>query len=122
MKWLGGILVNAILFLFLSWLIPSFVVESFGTAVLASLVLGIVNMLVRPILILFTLPATILTLGLFLFVVNALMLLLTNSVMGDGFIIEGFGTSLLIAIFMSVLNLILNSTVLKPARKNRRYN
>ena len=120
MKWFGGILMNALLFLFLSWWIPSFVVESFGIAILASIVLAIVNMLVRPILVLFTLPATILTLGLFLFVVNALMLLLTNSVMGDGFIIEGFGTALLIAIFMSGLNLILNSTILKPVRKNRR--
>ena len=119
MKWFGGILVNALLFLFLSWLIPSFVVESLGTAILASIVLAIANMLVRPILVIFTLPATVLTLGLFLFVVNALMLLLTNKIMGDGFIIESFGTALLIAVFMSILNLILNSTVLKPARKKR---
>jgi putative membrane protein len=108
MKWFGGILVNALLFLLLSWLIPSFIVESIGTAVLASIVLAIINMLVRPILILFTLPATILTLGLFLFVVNALMLLLTNKIMGDGFIIGSFGTALLIAVLMSILNLFLN--------------
>lgn len=120
MKWFGGILVNALLFLFLSWLIPSFVVASIGTAILASIVLAIANMLVRPILVFFTFPATIVTLGLFLFVVNALMLLLTNKIMGDGFIIEGFGAALLIAIFMSLLNLILNSTVLKTARHNRR--
>lgn len=113
MKWFGGVLVNALLFLFLSWLIPSFVVASIGTAIVASIVLSFVNMLVRPILILFTLPATIVTLGLFLFVVNALMLLLTNKVMGDGFIIESFGTALLIAVLMSLLNLFLNSTVLK---------
>ena len=119
MKWFGGIFLNALLFLFLSWLIPDFVVSSIGAALLASVVLAIVNMLVRPILVFFTFPATIVTLGLFLFVINALMLLLTNSVMGDGFIIEGFGSALLIAIFMSILNLILNATVLKPARKNR---
>ncbi|WP_249336652.1 phage holin family protein [Sporosarcina sp. Marseille-Q4063] len=115
MKWFGGILVNALLFLFLSWLIPSFIVESIGTAILASIVLAIINMLVRPILILFTLPATIGTLGLFLFVVNALMLLLTNKVMGDGFIIGSFGTALLIAVFMSILNLFLS-----PAKKKIR--
>ena len=120
MKWFGGILVNALLFLFLSWLIPSFVVESIGTAILASIVLAIINMLIRPILILFTLPATIVTLGFFLFVVNALMLLLTNKIMGDDFIIESFGTALLIAIFMSILNLFLDSTVLKPAKKKKR--
>ena len=120
MKWFGGILVNAVLFLFLSWLIPSFVVESIGTAILASIVLAIVNMLIRPILILFTLPATVVTLGLFLFVVNALMLLLTNKIMGDGFMIESFGTALLIAVFMSILNVVLDSTVLKTAKKKRR--
>ena len=119
MKWFGGILVNALLFLFLSWLIPSFVVDSIGTAILASIVLAIINMLIRPILILFTLPATIVTLGLFLFVVNALMLLLTNKIMGDGFIIESFGTALLIAIFMSILNLFLDS-VLKPEKKKKK--
>ncbi|WP_172372130.1 phage holin family protein [Sporosarcina jiandibaonis] len=115
MKWFGGILVNALLFLFLSWLIPSFVVDSIGTAILASIVLAIINMLIRPILILLTLPATIVTLGLFLFVVNALMLLLTNTIMGDGFIIGSFGTALLIAVCMSVLNLLIN-----PVKKNIR--
>lgn len=119
MRWFGGILINALLFLFLAWLIPNFVVESLGIAILASIVLAIVNMLVRPFLVFFTLPATIVTLGLFLFVINALMLLLTNKVMGDGFIIDGFGTALLIAIFMSLLNLVLNGTVLKSARQRR---
>lgn len=114
MKWFGGILVNALLFLFLSWLIPSFVVSSIATAILASFILAIVNLLVRPILILFTLPATILTLGLFLFVINALMLMLTNLVIGDGFIIHSFGTALLIAISMTVLNTFLSATILKP--------
>ena len=116
MKWFGGILLNALLFLLLSSIIPSFVVSSIGTAILASIVLAIVNFLVRPILIILTLPATILSLGLFLFVVNALMLLLTHKVMGDGFVIESFGTALLIAISMTILNTILNATILKPTR------
>ena len=120
MKWLIGILVNALLFLFLSTLIPSFVVASLGTAILASFVLAIANILVRPILVFLTLPATIVTLGLFLFVVHALMLLLTERIMGDGFAIQGFGKALMIAFFMAILNLILNATVLKPARQNRR--
>lgn len=113
MKWFGSILLNAVLFLFLAQIIPSFVVSTIGTAILASIVLAIVNILVRPLLIFFTLPATIVTLGLFLFVINALMLLLTNKMMGDGFIIEGFGTALLISLLMTLLNSILYSTVLK---------
>lgn len=113
MKWFGSILLNALLFLVISFLLPSFHVDSIGAAIGASFVLAIVNILVRPILILFTLPATIFTLGLFLFVINALMLLLVNRFVGDGFIIDSFGMALLIALLMSFLNLILNSTVLK---------
>lgn len=119
MKWFGGILVNALLFLLLSFLIPSFVVETIGTAILASIILAIVNMLVRPLLIFFTLPATIVTFGLFLFVINALMLLLTNKLMGSGFVIEGFGTALLIALLMSLLNMMLDRTLLKHRKNNR---
>lgn len=116
MKWFGGILLNALLFLFLSWLIPSFVVSSVGAAILASIVLAIVNFFVRPILIFLTLPATIVTLGLFLFVINALMLQLTHKVMGDGFVLESFGTALLVAISMTLLNIFLSSTILKSAK------
>lgn len=113
MRWFGSILLNAILFLFLAQIIPSFEVSSIGTAILASIVLAIVNVIIRPLLIFFTLPATIVTLGLFLFVINALMLLLTNKMMGEGFIIDGFGSALLIAFLMTILNAILSSTVLK---------
>lgn len=116
MKWFGGILLNALLFLFLSWLIPSFVVSSIGAAILASIVLAIVNFFVRPILIFLTLPATIVTLGLFLFVINALMLQLTHKVMGDGFVLESFGTALLVAISMTLLNIFLSSTILKSTK------
>ncbi|MCZ2258354.1 phage holin family protein [Sporosarcina sp. G11-34] len=120
MEWFGRILLNAVFFLLLSLLIPSFTVVGVGNAILASILLALVNMLVRPLLILFTLPATILTLGLFLFVINALMLLLTNKLMGEGFIIDGFGTALLIAILMSILNLFLNSSNSKRENRRRR--
>lgn len=113
MKWFGSVLLNALLFLVISFIVPSFHVENIGAAIGASLILAIVNILVRPILILLTLPATILTLGLFLFVINALMLLLVNRFVGEGFIIDGFGIALLIALLMSLLNMILNATILK---------
>lgn len=113
MKWFGSILLNAFLFLVISYIIPSFHVASIGAAIGASLVLAIVNILVRPILILFTLPATILTLGAFLFIINAFMLLLVNRFVGEGFIIDGFGIALLVALLMSFFNLILSETILK---------
>src|SRR5690625_7708464 len=103
MKWFGGILINAFLFLFLSFLIPSFHVESIGTAIIASFILALVNILVRPLFILLTLPATIFTLGLFLFVINALMLILTHKIVGNGFVIDSFGVALLVAFLMSML-------------------
>ncbi len=113
MRWLGSILLNAVLFLFLAWLFTSFHVADFGAALVASFLLAIVNVLVRPIVKLLTLPLNILTLGLFTFVVNALMLLLVNRFMGDTFVIDGFGSALVVAIMMSFLNMILNATVLR---------
>ena len=119
MNWFGKILLNAVFFLVLSWLIPSFIVSSIWTAILASIVLAIVNVIVRPILIFLTLPATIITLGLFLFVINALMLLLTNKIMGDGFVIESFGTALVIAFLMTLLNMMISPTISKSKSKRR---
>src|SRR6185437_9631307 len=100
MKWLIGILINALLFIAFAGYFEGFVVSSFGAAVGASIVLSILNMLVRPILIILTLPATLLTLGLFLFVINAITLLMTDSIMGSMFEIDGFGLALLLAIIM----------------------
>ncbi|WP_318617746.1 phage holin family protein [Sporosarcina sp. YIM B06819] len=119
MNWFGKILLNAVFFLVLSWLIPSFIVSSIWTAILASVVLAIINVIVRPILIILTLPATIITLGLFLFVINALMLLLTNKIIGDGFIIEGFGTALVVAFLMTLLNIFVNPAISNSKSKRR---
>ncbi|EUJ64799.1 integral membrane protein [Listeria fleischmannii 1991] len=81
------------------------------TAILASFILAILNMLVRPILLLLTLPINILTLGLFTFVVNALMLELTTYFMGYSFSIDGFGTALILAAIMAFANMIINSVL-----------
>jgi putative membrane protein len=83
-------------------------VDGFGYALLAALVLGIVNFLVRPILILITLPVTILTLGLFLIVVNALMLKLTSALV-SGFHVVGFIPALIGAVLLGLLNLIVSA-------------
>jgi putative membrane protein len=95
----------------------SFHITGFFAAFQASILLSILNVLVRPILILFTLPATILTLGLFLFVINAITLEITDAIMGDAFEISGFGMALLVAIIMSIVNLIIQKTILEPAKK-----
>ena len=89
-------------------------VASLPAAVIAAAVLGILNALVRPVLQFFALPITFLTLGLFYFVINGLMLYWTASLV-QGFAVRSFGAAILGSIFVSVLSLILNF-VLKPAK------
>jgi putative membrane protein len=92
----------------LLWLVGQFVqgiyIHGFGSALVAALVLGIVNFLVRPILIIVTLPITILTLGLFLIVINALMLLLTSAVV-PGFHVASFGAAIIGGLLLGLFNL-----------------
>jgi putative membrane protein len=90
-----------------AYLYPGVTVASFTSALIAALVLGIVNTLVRPVLVLLTLPVTILTLGLFLFVINALMFWMVGSIL-DGFKVNGFVAALIGSILYSVLTLIIN--------------
>ena len=82
-------------------LLPGFSIDGLGSLVLAALVLGLVNALVRPILLVLTLPLTILTLGLFLLVVNGLMLELVDAML-DGFHVDGFGWAVLGSIVVSL--------------------
>jgi putative membrane protein len=78
------------------------------TLVLSGLVLGIVNTLLKPILVILTLPITVITLGLFLLVINGLTLLLVAKLV-DGFQLDGFGTAIGIALAVSVISYLLNS-------------
>ncbi|WP_239255252.1 phage holin family protein [Listeria ilorinensis] len=111
MRWLIGVLINAVLFVALSGFFSSFHVDGFTTALLASFILAVLNMLIRPILLILTLPINIFTLGLFTFVVNALMLELTTYFMGSSFMIDGFGTALILAALMAFANMIINSVL-----------
>ena len=92
-------------------------VDEFSTALTVAIVLGLLNFFVKPILILFTLPVTIVTLGLFLFVINAVTLLLTDSIMGSSFEIDSFGMALLIAVIMSFINMIVQSQTTKTEKR-----
>ncbi|MCH3051666.1 phage holin family protein, partial [Listeria monocytogenes] len=100
MRWIIGVIINSVLFVALSGFFTSFHVDGFTTALLASFILAILNMLIRPILLLLTLPINIFTLGLFTFVVNAIMLEMTTFFIGDSFQIDGFGTALILAAIM----------------------
>ena len=82
-------------------------VSGFGAALFGALVLGLVNAIVRPVMILLTLPITLLTLGLFLFVINALMLWLVAA-LAPGIRISGFGAALVGSLLLTLLNLVID--------------
>ncbi|TFB24353.1 phage holin family protein [Filobacillus milosensis] len=106
-KWLISIIVNTVALMAVAELFDRFHIDSVTTAILASIILGILNAIVKPILVIFTLPITVLTLGLFLFVINAITLMLTQWMLGDAFVIDGFGIAIIAAIIIAILNTLL---------------
>lgn len=95
-------LVTAISLMITAYIVPGFVVSSFGAAIIAAVVLGLVNAIVKPILVLLTLPLTILTLGLFLFVINALTIWLAGA-LTTGFDVAGFLPALVGSIVLTLV-------------------
>src|SRR5690242_21411014 len=98
-------LINAISLIAVAYLLPGIGVESFITALIAALVLGLVNAVIRPILVILTLPVTLLTLGLFLFVINALLFWFVAEVV-QGFTVTGFIGALIGSILYSLITLV----------------
>lgn len=99
--------INALALLLVAYVVPGFGVASLYTALIAALVLGLVNALVRPLLFILTLPVTIFTLGLFTFVLNALMIWLVST-MVKGFTVDGFVPALLAAVILWLVSLLTN--------------
>src|SRR3954463_13323026 len=110
MKTIVRWLLLAAALLLVAHLYPGVVVGSFGSAMIAALVIGLLNTLVRPLLVLLTLPVTLLTLGLFLFVINALMFWAAASVL-EGFNVAGFGAALIGSLLYSVCGMIIDAAV-----------
>ena len=108
-------LINAVALMAVAYLLPGIAVSSFVTALVAALVLGLVNAVIRPVLILLTLPATILTLGLFIFVINGLLFWFVGSFL-QGFVVGGFWAGVIGAILYSLIALAL-SALLLPERR-----
>jgi putative membrane protein len=104
LKWL----LSAIALLCVAYLYSGVTVSSFGAALIAAFVIGLFNMVLRPVLVVLTLPVTVVTLGLFLFVINALMFWAASGVL-DGFNVRGFGAALWGSLIYSVLGLVIDS-------------
>ncbi len=103
MKWWQRVLLNTVIFLILGNFLTGLQVASWQAAVLAAVILSLLNGLVKPIITLFSIPITILTLGLFYFVINGLMIWLTAYLVA-GFSISSFGQALLVSLIVSVVN------------------
>jgi putative membrane protein len=99
LKWL----ISTLAVIITAYLLPGVSVRSFWTALLVALVLGIINAIIRPIFVILTLPLTVVTLGLFLFVINAVLILLTSAVV-PGFEVRGFWWALLFSLVLSVIS------------------
>ena len=107
-------LINAVALLAVPYLIPSISVDSFTTALVAALVLGLINTIIRPILVILTLPATLLTLGLFIFVINGLLFWFVGDIL-RGFHVGGFWAGVFGSIVYSVISWLLSRH--SPARR-----
>jgi putative membrane protein len=101
MKLLVKIVITAILVLIISHFMKGVHVAGFVTALLVAVVLGLLNIFIKPIFVLLTLPFTIFTLGLFLLVINAIIILLCTNIVG-GFSVDSFWTALLFSIVLSI--------------------
>ena len=98
-------LISAVVIIIAAYVLPGVHVENFGTALLVALVLGILNAVLKPVLIILTLPITIITLGLFALVINALLILLVGAII-PGFTVDNFGWAILFSIVLTILGLL----------------
>lgn len=110
MKFLVDLIIRALVLLLTTYLVPGFRIDSYVTALLVALVLAVLNILVKPLLVILTLPVTILTLGLFYFVINAILLVISSRII-DGFRIESFGTAIIASIVIAVISALLNAVI-----------
>ncbi|RAV27908.1 phage holin family protein [Sinomicrobium soli] len=110
MKLILRVLLTALAVVILAKILPGVNVDSYLTAIIVALVLGLLNLLVKPLLILFTLPITILTMGLFLLVINAVVILFTESLVG-GFQVASFWWALLFSLLLSFLQSVFHSFI-----------
>ena len=106
MNFIIQLLISAIAVYFTAWLLPGVSVKNYLTAIGVALVIGLLDTFLRPVLIFLTIPVTILTFGLFLFVINAIIILLT-SYFFDSFHVDNFWWALLFSIIMSFISQLL---------------
>ena len=103
-------LLFALAIMFVAWVVPGIEVAGFWSAVLVTIIMALINIFIKPLILFITLPINILTLGIFTFVINALLFMLAGYVV-PGFEIEGFWAALLGSIILSILGVMINMLV-----------
>jgi putative membrane protein len=110
MKLIAKWLLSAAALLAVAYLYSGVEIKSFSAALIAAFVIGLLNTILRPLLVVLTLPVTVVTLGLFLFVINALMFWSAAGIL-DGFFVRGFGAALIGSLIYSVLGIVIDSAL-----------
>ena len=106
-SYLISLVISAIAVIITAYILPGVTVKGFGPAFLAAFLIGIVNAFIKPVMVILTLPITIVTLGLFLFVINALLVLLVSAIV-HGFQVKGIGWAIVFSIVLSIVNSVLH--------------
>ncbi len=101
-------IVSAMVIFSIAYILPGTTVVDFTAALVVALVLGIINALLKPVLLILTLPINILTLGLFTFILNALLIILVSNIV-PGFVVDGFLAALIFGIVLSVVNTVVHN-------------
>ena len=112
-RFLTKLLISTLAVAFAAYVLPGVTVDGFTTAILVALVISLLNMFLRPLLVLLTLPVTLYTLGLFLIVINAVIILITSEWI-DGFKVESFGYAVLFSLVLSLTTSLLESFDRRP--------
>lgn len=105
---LVNLLINTLAVIISAYILPGVKVDGFATALIVAIVLGAVNMFIKPVLVLLTLPLTILSLGLFTFVINAFLILLVSNLV-PGFKVDGFLAAFLFSLVLSIVGAFLQT-------------
>ncbi len=114
------LLINTLVLMLASVIFKDFYIESFWIALLASVIIIILNKTLKPFVILFTLPLTILTIGIFYPFINVFILKITSLIIGKKFIVDGWMVPFFITLFISVTNYILEQLITKPIIERRK--
>lgn len=117
MNWLIRLLLNGLAIFLTAYLLDGVDLDGYGTALIVALVISIANVIVKPILIVLTIPITIVTLGLFLLVINAIIILLADYLVSD-FYVKNFWWALLFSLILSIFNSLFDD--LTKEKKDRR--